>query len=56
VVTATKRRNKGDYFKTAKANSKDVAIARPRRRGDGMNRRAFITLLGGVIGFIMVTM
>jgi hypothetical protein len=39
VVTATKRRNKGDYFKTAKANSKDVAIARPRRRGDRMTRR-----------------
>jgi hypothetical protein len=26
VVTATKRRNKGDYFKTAKANSKDVPL------------------------------
>jgi hypothetical protein len=51
MVTATKRRNKGDYFKTAKANSKGVAIARPRRRGDRMNRRGFISLVqrGGIM-------
>jgi hypothetical protein len=47
VVTATKRRIKGDYFKTAKANSKGVAIARQRRRGDRMNPRRFIALLSG---------
>jgi hypothetical protein len=45
VVTATKRRNKGDYFKTAKANSKDVPLL--ARADEVIERGGARSLLGG---------